>query len=82
MSYEKMMKWNKKHPKGISYKKGWMGFDTSTPGSFTPSMAFLDENYFPYRERCAKAGIEPASCKDYYYNSRKYDEILGQAEKQ
>lgn len=29
MSYNKMMKWNKKHRKGISYKKGFLGFNSS-----------------------------------------------------
>jgi hypothetical protein len=27
MSYEKMRKWNQKNKKGISYKKGYMGFN-------------------------------------------------------
>lgn len=29
MSYKKMMKWNKTHRKGISYKHGYMGFNPS-----------------------------------------------------
>lgn len=66
MSYEKMMRWNRKHRKGISYKRGWMGFDHSVPGRFTPSAAFLDE-YFEYKKECEKRGVEPVSCEKYYH---------------
>jgi len=63
-SYQQMMKWNRKHPKGINYKKGYMGFH-STRG-FTPAYAWLIENWLPYLEKCRLQGIEPMDQEQYY----------------
>lgn len=60
MSYKKMMKWNKRHPKGT---KQTVIFHTES--SFTPSLSFLDK-YFTYREECESKGLEPLSCEEYY----------------
>ncbi len=56
-----MMKWNRKHPKGTRQP-----VLMHTNSGFTPSIAFLDEDYFPYREKCKAKGVEPMSCEDYY----------------
>lgn len=60
MSYKKMIKWIKKHPKGSK-----QNIIFHTEGSFTPSLSFLDK-YFKYREECEKNNVEPLSCEDYY----------------
>lgn len=74
MSYEKMMKWNRKHPKGI--KQMYMGFDTSTPGGkIRHSSAFID-CYFEHREECKKVKIKPPTIDEYYFNERHYNEII------
>lgn len=70
MSYEKMMKWNRKHRKGTRQP-----VLMHTESGFTPSIAFLDK-YFKYREQCEAAGIEPAGCEEYYNNRQKHNEIL------
>jgi hypothetical protein len=62
MSYEKMMKWNKKHTKGTRQPTLF-----HTNSGFTPSKAFLDK-YFIYRENCQKEGIEPLKCEEYYHS--------------
>lgn len=60
MSYKKMMKWMKKHPKGTRQT-----VIMHTENGFTPSVSFLDK-YFKYRERCEKENIEPLDCETYY----------------
>lgn len=70
MSYAKAMKWNRKHPKGTRQP-----ILMHTESGWTPSNSYLTK-YFEYRERCEKAGIEPAECKEYYYNTRKYNLLL------
>lgn len=60
MSYKKMMKWLKKHPKGIRQNVIF-----HTESSFTPSYSFL-EQYFKYREQCEKEGKNPLTCEEYY----------------
>lgn len=70
MSYEKAMKWNRKHPKGTRQT-----CIMHTDSGFTPSSAYLD-SYFEYRKECEDVGIEPAECKEYYYNQRTYNNIL------
>jgi hypothetical protein len=62
MSYEQMMKWNRKHPRGG--KRQYMGFDSSS--GFTPSHAWLVEDYQPYLDKCKAEGITPMGCKEYY----------------
>ena len=61
MSYQKAMKWHKKHPKGT---KQPMLF--STGSGFWPSWSFLNDCFFPYLEQCKKEGIEPLECEAYY----------------
>ena len=63
MSYAKMIKWNKKHPKGT---KQPVIMYASTERTFTPSVAYMNK-YFIYREKCEKDGIEPKDCEEYYY---------------
>jgi hypothetical protein len=74
MSYEKAMKWNRKHPKGTRQP-----MLMHTESGFTPSLSYLDE-YFKYRALCEIAGIEPAECKEYYYNSREHNQTLREAQ--
>ncbi len=62
MSYEQMMKWSRKHRKGISHN--YMGFACSS--SFWPSTAFLEEDYWPYLKQCKIEGIKPMGCEEYY----------------
>jgi len=70
MSYEKAMKWNKKHPKGTQQP-----VLMHTESGFTPSYSFLNR-YFNYRERCETAGIEPAGCQEYYNDQREFESQL------
>ena len=63
MSYAKMMKWNRKHPKGTRQT-----VIMHTDRGFTPSKAYLDK-YFEYRQRCEDLVQTPADCEFYYYNS-------------
>lgn len=56
MSYAKMMKWNRKHPKGT---KQWMGFSTLAPNerrrSPRESASYLEYLFeLPERERIEK----------------------------
>lgn len=60
MSYAKMMKWNKKHPKG-THQVCIM----HTDNGFVPSNSFLDK-YFTYRQQSEAMGIEPIECEEYY----------------
>lgn len=60
MSYEKMMKWNRKHRKG-THQVCIMHTDSG----FTPSILFLNK-YFAYLESCENLGTIPLSCEDYY----------------
>ena len=76
MSYQKMMKWHRKHPKGI--KQMYMGFDTSAPGGkIRHSMAFMD-CYFEHQAECRAVKIKPPTMDEYYLNERHYNEILRQ----
>lgn len=61
MSYDKMMKWNKKRPKGGAIQPCLF----HTNSGFTPSVAFM-ETYFEYREECKNENIEPLSAQQYY----------------
>ena len=62
MSYNKMMKWMKKHPKGTRQT-----FIMHTESGFTPSVSFL-EKYFKYREGCEKENVKPVDCEAYYHS--------------
>lgn len=61
MSYTKAMKWNKKHPKGTRQV-----CIMHTNSGFTPAIAWLNEDWFPYLEKCKKENIEPMECEEYY----------------
>lgn len=74
MSYEKMMKWNKKHRKGTR-----QNVIMHTGSGFWPSAMFLDK-YFKYREECEDAGIEPVGDEFYYNNRGRCNEILREAQ--
>ena len=65
MSYDKMMKWNKKRPKGTKQP-----ILMHTNSGFTPSMTFLND-YFEYRAKSEAIGREPISCEE-YYNTHKF----------
>ena len=65
MSYEKMMKWNKKRPKGTKQT-----VIMHTNSGFTPSKAFLDV-YFKYREECQIQNQTPLSCEEFYNSKRR-----------
>lgn len=70
MSYEKMMKWNKKHRKGTKQT-----VIMHTESGFTPSNSFLNR-YFDYMAKCETKKISPADCQDYYKNTKQYNYIL------
>jgi len=61
MGYAKMIKWNKAHRKGISYKKGYMGFNSS---GITSEEINLRENKFI--EEMKQKTLEER--KDYWKN--------------
>lgn len=61
MSYNKMMKWNKKRPKGGAIQP--VLFHTNS--GFTPSVAFM-ERYFEYKEECIKNNLIPLTAREYY----------------
>jgi len=63
MSYEKAMKWNKKHPKGTKQP-----ILMHTESGFTPSNSFLNR-YFQYREQAENLGFQPIECERYYHLS-------------
>lgn len=73
MSYTKMMKWNRKHPKGTKQP-----VLMHTNSGFWPSSAFLD-SYFEYKEECERYGVIPAECEDYYHNSSSHDKVIREA---
>ena len=62
MSYAQAMKWARKHPRGGKIQPVIM----STGSGFWPSRAFLEDDYFPYLEKCKTEGIEPMECEAYY----------------
>lgn len=61
MSYNKMMKWNRKHPKGTRQP-----ILMSTESGFWPSGAWLEHDWWPYLKRCEAEGIKPMECEAYY----------------
>jgi len=70
MSYEKAMKWNRRHPKGTKQT-----VIMHTNSGFTPSLAFLDD-YFEYRGECEAVKIEPIGCEEYYRDKGEAKEAL------
>jgi hypothetical protein len=61
MSYAKMMRWQKRHPKGTRQP-----VIMSTGSGFWPSKSYLEDSYFPYSEACKAAGVEALPCKMHY----------------
>jgi len=61
MSYSQAMKWAKKHRKGTRQP-----IIMSAGSGFWPSGSFLEEDYWPYVERCKQEGKEPMECETYY----------------
>jgi hypothetical protein len=61
MSYSKMMKWQKKHPKGTRQP---VLFHTNS--GFWPSRSYILNSYNPYSEACEIAGVKPWSVKKHY----------------
>lgn len=60
MSYAKMMKWDKKHPKGTNQV-----CIMHTDNGFTPSSSFLNK-YIAYRQESEVMGRDPVGCEEYY----------------
>lgn len=63
MTYQKMMKWQKKHPKGTRQT-----VVMHTNNGFQPSVTFLGK-YFKYRQRCEAENKVPLYCEGYYFTS-------------
>ncbi len=61
MSYAQAMKWSRKHPKGTRQP-----VLMSTGSGFWPAKAWLDHEYFPYRDACQTIGVEPIGCEAFY----------------
>jgi len=61
MSYQQMMKWNRKHPKGT---RQYMGFDCCS--CFTPAIAWLEQDWWPYVELCKQSDVKPMEQKTFY----------------
>jgi hypothetical protein len=62
MSYKKMMRWHKKHPRGG--KPQYMGF--SAGSGFCPAMAWTEWKRIPYLMACETASVEPLGAKEQY----------------
>ncbi len=60
MSYSKMMKWNKKHVKGIK-----PSIIMHTGSGFSPSISFINR-WIKYTSECVNAGINVMDCETYY----------------
>ncbi|TKK64858.1 hypothetical protein FC093_21640 [Ilyomonas limi] len=60
MSYKKMMKWQRKHPKGTRQI-----VIMHTESGFQTSAAFM-EKYFKHRQQCDVENKEPLDCESYY----------------
>jgi hypothetical protein len=60
MSYEKAIRWHKKHVKGTKQP-----VLMHTNSGFWPSHSFL-VGFWAYQERCGVIGVEPMECEAYY----------------
>lgn len=60
MSYAKMMKWNKRHSKGMRQP-----VLMSTNSGFWPSGAFI-KKWAEYAEKCENEGKPYLECQQYY----------------
>ena len=61
MSYEKMMRWHKKHPKGTRQP-----VIMHTDSGFWPSHSYIEGDYLPYVAACEKIGVTPLKCEEHY----------------
>ena len=61
MSYKKMMKWHKTHPKGTRQP---VLFHTNS--GFWPSGAWLRDCFWPYEKACELAGVAAMECEAFY----------------
>jgi hypothetical protein len=61
MSYVQAMKWSRNHPKGTRQP-----VLMSTSSGFWPAKAWLDHEYFPYRDSCHVISVEPVGCEAFY----------------
>ena len=58
-----MMKWNRTHRKGTKQP-----IIMSTDSGFWPSISWLEDEWWPYLERCKLKNTKPLSQEDYYYS--------------
>ena len=61
MSYAKMMKWHRRHPKGTRQP-----VIMSTGTGFWPAKAWLEDVFWPYLAECKRLGVEPVACEAFY----------------
>jgi hypothetical protein len=66
MSYAKAMKWNRKHPKGTRQP-----VLMHTDSGFTPAIAWLENDWWPYLDKCRAEGTTPIECEQYYKSQLK-----------
>lgn len=61
MSYTQAMQWERKHRKGTNQP-----IVMSTGSGFRPAIAWIDEDYVPYLEKCKLKGVTPLGMREYY----------------
>jgi hypothetical protein len=61
MDYTKMMRWNKKHPKGTRQP-----VLMHTGSGFWPAWSWLEHDYFPYHAACEAVGVKALDQESYY----------------
>lgn len=62
MSYEKMMRWHKKHPRGGKIQPVLM----HTNSGFWPSRAWSVGEFYPYLRACKRLGVDPVRDETLY----------------
>ncbi len=68
MSYNKAMKWGRKHIKGTRQP-----VIMSTGSGFWPSIAFIENTFIPYIEKCKAENVQPMTSEELYNSQlRKY----------
>jgi hypothetical protein len=64
VNYNQAMTWQKTHRKGTNqplYFRSLFGENV-----FSPSYAFLSQDYWPYVSRCKQEKVQPLSAEEYY----------------
>ena len=61
MSYTQTMKWGRKHPRGHR-----LNIIMSTGSGFWPSIAWLDDEWWPYVNFCTAHGVKPMPAEEWY----------------